>query len=146
MSRGAPQHLRQIHQQLQIATQKQMQEQGWAQQHAWHVDWAGIRLRKSVNFFDFRVINFGGSILWEKHVPWNFITKLTEPTRQIKTAFPMNLWSSTKVKNSIPPVKLRARNGGRLWDVWCTGEGYEMTGVLQLSWRFEKYWRTVVKN
>ena len=27
----------------------------------------------------------------EKHVPWNFSTKLTEPTRQIKTAFPMNL-------------------------------------------------------
>ena len=27
----------------------------------------------------------------EKHVPWNFSTKLTEPTRQIKTAFPMKL-------------------------------------------------------
>ena len=29
MSRGAPQHLQQIHQQQQIATQKQKQEQGW---------------------------------------------------------------------------------------------------------------------
>ena len=36
MSIGDPQHLRQIHQQQQIATQKQKQEQGWAQQHAWH--------------------------------------------------------------------------------------------------------------
>ena len=34
MSRGAPQHLQQIHQQQQIATQKQKQEQGWAQPHS----------------------------------------------------------------------------------------------------------------
>ena len=36
MSRGVSQHLRQIHQQQQNATQKQKQQQGWAQQHAWH--------------------------------------------------------------------------------------------------------------
>ena len=36
MSRGAPQHLQQIHQQQQIATQKQKQEQGWTQPHSWH--------------------------------------------------------------------------------------------------------------
>ena len=31
MSRGAPQHLQQTHQQEQIATQKQKQEQGYSQ-------------------------------------------------------------------------------------------------------------------
>ena len=31
MSRGAPHHLRQIHQQQQNVTQKQKQQQGWAQ-------------------------------------------------------------------------------------------------------------------
>ena len=36
MSRGASQHIRQIHQQQQNAIQKQKQQQGWAQQHAWH--------------------------------------------------------------------------------------------------------------
>ena len=34
MSRGALQHLRQIHQQQQNATQMQQQQQGWAQPHA----------------------------------------------------------------------------------------------------------------
>ena len=33
----------------------------------------------------------------EKHVPWNFSTKLTEPTRQIKTAFPMNIHTARRV-------------------------------------------------
>jgi len=37
MSRGASQHLRQIHHQQQNETQKQKQQQGWAQPHAWHV-------------------------------------------------------------------------------------------------------------
>jgi len=36
MSRGTSQHLRQIHQQQQNVTQKQKQQQVWAQQHAWH--------------------------------------------------------------------------------------------------------------
>ena len=36
MSRGALQHLRQIHQQQQNATQMQQQQQGWTQPHAWH--------------------------------------------------------------------------------------------------------------
>ena len=36
MSRGAPHHLRQIHQQQQNAAQKQQQRQGWAQQPARH--------------------------------------------------------------------------------------------------------------
>jgi len=35
MSRGASQHLRQIHHQQQNETQKQKQQQGWAQPHAW---------------------------------------------------------------------------------------------------------------
>ena len=37
MSRGAPQHLQQIHQQQQIATQIQKQEQRWAQPHSLYI-------------------------------------------------------------------------------------------------------------
>ena len=43
-----------------------------------------------MNFFDSRtkLSKFRGSILWEKHVPWNFSTKLTEPYKANKDCFP----------------------------------------------------------
>ena len=64
-----------------------------------------------MKFFDLRtkLSNFWGSILREKHVPWNFSTKLTEPIRQIKTAFPMKIRIGQKGGFRIP--KLQTETG-----------------------------------
>ena len=47
-----------------------------------------VCLGKNVTALLAKLSKSGGSILRKWHVPWNFSTKLTETSRQIKTAFP----------------------------------------------------------
>jgi len=73
MSRGASQHLRQIHKQQQNTIQKQKQQQGWAQQQAWHAkDKEGVQkilcfLFSGTNFLNVR----NTTLIWGNwKIPW----------------------------------------------------------------------------